>query len=135
MALKILVVDDEVDLARILQLTLESAGYEVILAYDGEEALRMALLEHPALVILDLMLPVIDGARVCSILRKDERTKSMPVIILSARNLEFERFDEPIAASLFIEKPFDSKMLLERVSGLLNCASHSKGIPPVKAAE
>jgi two-component system response regulator VicR len=120
MALKILVVDDEVHLARILQLILESAGYEVILAYDGGEALRAVRRERPALVILDFTLPVLDGSKVCRMLKADERTNSIPIIILSGRHLEPEQMEEPIAANLFIEKPFDSMMLLEYIAGLLN---------------
>jgi two-component system alkaline phosphatase synthesis response regulator PhoP len=119
MALKILVVDDEVHLAKILQFTLERAGYEVVLAYDGEEALELVKRERPALVILDLMLPVLDGYKVCGKLKGDDRTKSIPVIILSARDLSREPIEEPITANLFIEKPFNSENLLERISDLL----------------
>jgi DNA-binding response OmpR family regulator len=119
MAPKILIADDEVHLARILQLTLERAGYETIVAYDGEEALKKTREEHPELVILDLMLPLLDGYKVCRRLKCDEGTKSIPVIILSARDLSRAELDEPMMADLFMEKPFNSTVLLERISNLL----------------
>jgi len=93
MARKILIVDDEVHLVKILQLTLERAGY--------------------------LMLPVLDGWKVCRMLKSDELTKSIPVIILSASDLARAEIDEPISADLFMEKPFNSTVLLDGISSLL----------------
>ena len=117
---KILIVDDEVHLARILQFTLEHAGYNVYTAYDGKEALEVLKQEHPDLVILDLMLPIIDGYKVCNQLKNDDEFKDIPVIILSARNLDAEELDEPISADLFIEKPFNTAILIKKVSELLS---------------
>ncbi|MGD1048910.1 MAG: response regulator [Candidatus Krumholzibacteriaceae bacterium] len=119
MAPKILIADDEVHLVKILQLTLERAGYETIAAYDGGEALKKAREEHPGLVILDLKLPVLDGYKVCRMLKSDELTKSIPVIILSARDLARAEIDQSIAADFFMEKPFNSTALLDRISSLL----------------
>jgi DNA-binding response OmpR family regulator len=119
MAIKILVVDDEIHIARILKLTFERAGYEVVLAHDGREALDMVQRERPALVILDLQLPVIDGRTVCAAIKKDERTRTIPVVILSAGDLSAERAAGQLAADLFIEKPFNTASLLDRISGLL----------------
>ena len=123
MSRKILIVDDEVHLARILQFTLEKAGYEVVTAYDGREALDRAEKDRPDLVILDLMLPVIDGYKVCNILKTNEDFRDVPIIILSARDLEQERLEEPLNADLFIEKPFNSIELIERISELLGKGS------------
>lgn len=119
MAQKILIVDDEVHLAKILQLTLEHAGHETVLAYDGKEALELLDEEAPDLVILDLMLPLLDGYKVCNIMKSNELTKDIPVIILSARDLSRTRLEEPITADCFMEKPFSSEVLLERIAELL----------------
>jgi two-component system alkaline phosphatase synthesis response regulator PhoP len=116
---KILIVDDEVHLARILQFTLEHAGYDVSVAFDGKEALDALEKEVPGLIVLDLMLPVIDGYKVCNIVKNDERYKSIPVIILSARNFEREEFEEPFEADLLMEKPFNTENLLLEISRLL----------------
>ncbi|HEY5132893.1 MAG TPA: response regulator [Candidatus Krumholzibacteriaceae bacterium] len=119
MARKILIADDEVHLVKILQLTLERAGYEAIVAYDGAEALKKAQEERPDLVIFDSLLPVLDGWKVCRMLKSDELTKSIPVIILSASDLARAEIDEPISADLFMEKPFNSTVLLDGISSLL----------------
>lgn len=116
---KILIVDDEVHLARILQFTLEHAGFEVRTAFDGKEALEQAKKERPDLVILDLMLPIIDGYKVCNILKNDEEFKTVPIIILSARDLSREDLEEPISADLYMEKPFNTGTLIEKISELL----------------
>ena len=126
MSEKILIVDDEVHLARILQFTLEKAGYEVVTAYDGKEALDRAVEQRPDLVILDLMLPVLDGYKVCNILKTNEDFRDVPVIIVSARDLEQERLEEPLNADLFIEKPFNSIELIERISELLGNRSRKQ---------
>ncbi len=119
MAAKILVVDDEMHLAKIIQLTLEHAGYEAVLAYDGKEALEMVRRERPALVILDLMLPVLDGYKVCNIIKGDDESKDIRVIILTGRDLSREQIDEPLGADLVIMKPFNSTFLVEKISELL----------------
>jgi two-component system sensor histidine kinase/response regulator len=128
MAGTILIVDDEIHLAKIIQLTLEHAGYETLLAFDGEEALEMVRSSRPALVILDLMLPVLDGYKVCNRIKDEEATKYIPVIILSARDLSTERLDEPITADLFMAKPFDSAILLKEISELLRKKPSAKAV-------
>ncbi|UCF05034.1 MAG: response regulator [bacterium] len=120
MSRKILIVDDEVHLARILQFTLEHEGYTVITAFDGKEAIEKTMHENPDLVILDLMLPILDGYRVCNILKNDDRFKKLPIIILSARDLAREPIEEPISADHFMEKPFNTGRLLAKISELLN---------------
>ncbi|MBN1885563.1 MAG: response regulator [Candidatus Krumholzibacteriota bacterium] len=120
MSSSILIVDDEVHLARILQFTLEHAGYEVHTAFDGEEALHAARKEKPDLVILDLMLPIIDGYEVCNILKGEEDFARTPVIILSARDLSSEEIAGGIRADRFMEKPFNSVVLIETIEELLS---------------
>lgn len=113
----IMIVDDEMHLARILQFTLQHAGYHVITAFDGQEALEAYEKERPDLVILDLMLPVIDGYKVCN---KIKDNGAVPVIILSARDFEKERLEEPVKADLLMEKPFNTEHLLAEIARLLS---------------
>ena len=82
---RILIIDDEADLVSVLRFGLEVEGFEVISAGDGEEGLRLAREQQPALMLLDLMLPKLDGYKVCRALKFDERYKKIPVFILSAR--------------------------------------------------
>src|SRR5690625_5839473 len=85
---KILVVDDEQPIADILKFNLEKEGYEVIVAYDGEEAINLALEEEPDLILLDIMLPKKDGNEVCREIRK---THNMPIIMLTAKDSEIDK--------------------------------------------
>ena len=80
---RILVVDDEVELVKAIQIRLEQADYEVIVAYDGQEALEKARKEKPDLIVLDLMLPKIDGYKVCRMLKFDDKYKQIPIIMLT----------------------------------------------------
>lgn len=113
-------VDDEVYLAKIIRLTLEHAGYEAVLAYDGRQALEMVEAERPDLVILDLMLPLLDGYKVCNAIKNGDATRNIPVIILTARDLARTPIEEPISANRFMEKPFNSGALLDAVAELLD---------------
>ena len=116
---KIMIVDDEMHLARILQFTREHAGYDVVTAFDGREALDSLERELPDLVILDLMLPVVDGYKICNIMKSGERFRDIPVIILSARDFGREELDEPLRADLLMEKPFNTEHLLGEIARLL----------------
>jgi DNA-binding response OmpR family regulator len=122
-----LIVDDEVHLARILQFTLEHTGYEVTTAFDGEEAIRQAREWIPDLIILDLMLPLIDGYKVCNILKRDTALGHIPIIILTARDLANENLDEPIEADLLMQKPFNSAHLIEMIETLLDGRANGDG--------
>ena len=113
---RILIVDDEADLVSVLRIGLEIEGFEVIAASDGEEGLRKAREDRPELVVLDLMLPKLDGYRVCRALKFDERYRNLPIVILSARSGEQDRrlaFD--MGADAFVTKPYDMKDLVSRV--------------------
>jgi len=81
---KILLIDDEPDVARTVEVMLQAGGYEVLLAFDGEEGCRKASTEHPDLVITDLLLPKLDGWRVCQKLKQDEQLKHIPIIMTRA---------------------------------------------------
>lgn len=117
---KILLVDDEKDLVEIIKIRLEHSGYEIVAAYDGQEALDKARNEKPDLIILDLMLPKINGYQVCSMLKLDRKYKDMPVIIFTARAQESdEKLALECGASAYITKPFDLQILLDKITELL----------------
>jgi len=117
---RILVVDDEVDLVETLTFRLEANGYQVLKAYDGQAALDMAKKDKPDLIILDLMLPKIDGYKVCRMLKFDEKYKEIPIIIFTARAQESDKkMGEEVGADTYITKPFDSQLLLAKIKELL----------------
>ena len=117
---KILVVDDETDLVEMITLRLEASDFTVIKAYDGQAGLDLARTEKPDLIILDLMLPKIDGYKVCRMLKFDEKYKNIPIIIFTARAQESDvKLGEEVGADAYITKPFDSKDLLDKISALL----------------
>jgi len=117
---KILVVDDETDLVEMITLRLEAGDFIVIKAYDGQAGLDLARTEKPDLIILDLMLPKIDGYKVCRMLKFDEKYKNIPIIIFTARTQESDvRLGEEVGADAYITKPFDSDILLNKIKQLL----------------
>jgi len=117
---KILVVDDEVALVEILKMRLEVKGYEVITAYDGPEALEKSRSESPDLILLDLMLPKLDGYRVCKMLKFDEKYQDIPIIMLTALAQESDKkLGLEIGADLYMTKPFESDQLMAAIEKLL----------------
>lgn len=118
---RILIIEDVPEVLRGLVIRLERAGYEVITATDGEDGLKKARDENPDLVLLDLMLPKMDGYKVCRLLKFDEDYQHIPVLILSARAMERDRargFET--GADAYITKPYDSKTLLTTIERLLD---------------
>ena len=123
---RILIVDDEADLVSVLRIGLEIEGFEVIAASDGEEGLKKAREERPDLVVLDLMLPKLDGYRVCRALKFDERYRGLPIVILSARSGEQDRrlaFD--MGADAFVTKPYDMAALVKLIRARLRAPSRT----------
>lgn len=117
---KILLVDDEHDLVETVTFRLEANGYKVIPAYDGQEALDKARKEKPDLIILDLMLPKMDGYKVCAMLKRDQRYMKIPIIMFTARAQESdEKLGKEVGAEAYITKPFDPKVLLAKIGELL----------------
>ena len=114
MAKKILVVDDEFNVVKLLELILKDKGYEVIVAADGSEALEKTYKEKPDLIILDVMLPKIDGYEVCSKLRADENFKDLPVVLLTGLGMDIKKGME-LGAVSYIGKPFNVEVLLKIV--------------------
>jgi two-component system, OmpR family, phosphate regulon response regulator PhoB len=116
---KVLVIEDDRALAEVLSYNLKAAGYEVLVATDGQDGLLQAQIKSPDIVILDLMLPVIDGLDVCRRLRADSSTKELLIVMLTAKA---EESDELIGFSLgaddYVTKPFSVKVLLERIKAL-----------------
>jgi len=117
---RILVVDDEEDILSVLKFRLEANDYEVLLASDGQEGLNKARTEKPDLIILDLMLPKIDGYKVCRMLKFDENYKSIPIIMFTARaEQKDEDLGKEMGADAYIIKPFEPEILLEKIRELL----------------
>ncbi len=117
---RILVVDDEIYIVHILEFTLTMEGYEVLTASDGEEALRRVEQDRPDLVVLDIMMPKVDGYEVCRRLREDEEFRTLPVILLSAKGRPIDRETGlEVGADDYIVKPFSPRRLLEKIRDLL----------------
>ena len=113
---RILIVDDEPDLLTVLRFGLEAAGFEVVQASDGEQGLALARQVMPDLMILDLMLPRMDGYKVCRALKYDERYKHIPIFILSARSAEQDKqLALSMGADAFVTKPYDMRDLIGRI--------------------
>jgi len=117
---RILIVEDDRSLSEVLAYNLRNEGYEITLAYDGQDGLTRARLNPPDLLVLDIMLPVVDGMDVCRRLRAEAATRDVLILILTAKA---EELDELVGFSLgaddFVTKPFSVKVLLERVKALL----------------
>ena len=117
---RILLVDDEPDLVQMISLRLKSVGYEVVTACDGQEALEQVKQTKPDLLILDLMLPKLDGYKVCRLLKFDERTKGLPILIFTARAQEQDiKLASECGADAYLTKPFEAKVLLGKLQELL----------------
>ncbi|TAK97002.1 MAG: response regulator transcription factor [Verrucomicrobia bacterium] len=117
---KILIVDDEPETVELVEFNLKQAGYDVATATDGEEALVKAKAQLPALVVLDLMLPEIDGMEVCKLLRRDPNTAGVPIIMLTAKAGEIDRvLGLELGADDYLTKPFSPRELVLRVKKIL----------------
>ena len=117
---KILVVDDEVDLVETIRFPLEAEGYTVLVSYNGEDALNQARKEIPDLILLDLMLPKLDGYKICRLLKFDTRYKHIPILMLTAKTQEKDKIlGMETGADEYITKPFDIDELLKKVRSYL----------------
>jgi two-component system phosphate regulon response regulator PhoB len=117
---QILIVEDDRSLAEVLEYNLRQDGYETLVANNGQDGLRQAKLRSPDLVVLDLMLPLVDGLEICRRLRADPVTRNILVLMLTAKT---EETDEVVGFSVgtddYVAKPFSVKVLLERIRALL----------------
>ncbi len=124
---EILIVEDNPQTVKLVKFILEKSKYSTISAKDGEEGLQMARERKPDLIILDLMLPGIDGYQVCEALKADPNTKEIPVIVLTALDtgVDFEKALEK-KADWYITKPFEAQHLLKRVDYLIEKRKEKK---------
>lgn len=123
MGKKILIVDDELNILTMVEARLTGNGYDVITASDGQEGLAKARAENPDLIILDIMLPKLDGYKVCRMLKFDEQHKHIPIILLSARTQESDQeVGKQQGADAYITKPFQQEVLLGKIKELLKVA-------------
>jgi two-component system alkaline phosphatase synthesis response regulator PhoP len=117
---KVLVVDDELYILHILDFSLGAEGYEVITAENGEQAIEKARNEQPDLVVLDVMMPKIDGYEACRKLKQDPEMKDVPVILLTAKGRDIDRkLGLEVGADDYITKPFSPSKLIEKIGSFL----------------
>jgi diguanylate cyclase (GGDEF)-like protein len=132
MAEKILVVDDDPDIAQFMQVTLTRAGYEVAVAHDGREALEAVDAHRPDLVLLDVMLPSIDGFEVAHELRRRSRLAGMAIIVVTARGLAEDRLRGlSLGVDDYVVKPFEPDILLARVRAALRRLTEMRSLSPL----
>lgn len=130
----ILVVDDEPDIVEIIQYNLEKSGFDVIVASDGPVALEKARDETPDLIVLDLMLPGLEGTDVCRILKQDERTRSIPILMLTAKSEEIDRIiGLELGADDYVVKPFSPREIALRIRNILRRRIAPETPGPVRA--
>ena len=127
---KVLVVDDDRNICELLRLYLEKEGYTVLLAYDGEQALATYEDGHPDILILDIMMPKLDGWQVCREIRKKS---DVPIIMLTAKG---ETFDKVLGLELgaddYVVKPFEAKEIVARIKAVLRRTGSAQAVPEVK---
>jgi len=117
---KVLVVDDEEYIQHILNFSFGAEGYEVITAADGEEAVTVARSEKPDIIVLDIMMPKMDGYEACKQIKADPQTQNIPVILLTAKGREVDRkLGAEAGADDYVVKPFSPGRLIERVEGFI----------------
>lgn len=120
MSKKILIVDDEQDLVDMVSIRLEAAGFEIITASDGLEGLNKAKAENPDLIILDVMMPKMDGNKVCGLLKADARYKKIPIIMFTARVQDAVRkLSQELGADAFMNKPLNPQEMMDHIKKLL----------------
>jgi two-component system phosphate regulon response regulator PhoB len=126
--LRILVVEDEPAVAELLRVGLEAEGFEVLKAEDGLECLKKIRSQKPSLVILDVMLPRIDGFKVCRLLKFDKSTQDIPIILCSARSSDADRErGRHAGADHYVVKPFEKEDLLAIIKHLVSQCVCTKG--------
>jgi len=119
----ILIVEDEKDIVKMLDYNLKKEGFKILTAHDGEDALDEASTKHPDLILLDLMLPGIDGLEVCKELKSERKTASIPVIMLTAKSQESDKVvGLELGADDYVTKPFSPRELIARIKAILRRA-------------
>ncbi len=127
MAQKILIVDDEEDIRELISFNLSAIGFQTIEAENGKDAIKLAQSSNVDLILLDLMLPIIDGLEVCRILKKDNKTANIPIIMLTAKSEESDvLIGLELGADDYITKPFSPKILIARIRTILRRTTNSQ---------
>ncbi|MDP3012613.1 MAG: response regulator [Candidatus Subteraquimicrobiales bacterium] len=122
---KILIADDEPDILRLIKFILEKRGFEVFAASDGERAFRIALDICPDLIVLDVLMPNLNGVEVCQKLKKNEKTRNIPVVMLSAKSQGSEiKYGLEAGAADYIPKPFNTEDFVKRITSLIDGIIH-----------
>ena len=117
---KVLLVDDEPGIQVVISARLASKGYEVLVAKDGQEGLNLARTESPDIVLLDLMLPKLDGYKVCRMLKFDKAFENIPIVIFSAKGSDADKkLAEQVGADAYLVKPFDMELFTQTIQRLL----------------
>jgi CheY-like chemotaxis protein len=120
---KILIADDEIYMLRLLEMTFKKGGYAIVSCRDGQEALAKASSESPQLIVLDIMMPGLDGLDALRQLKIDPATRDIPVVVLSAKGHSLTKVEAELAgAVLFLAKPFSPNQLLGEVQKILTAA-------------
>jgi len=132
---KILLVEDDADIVELLSFNLKRAGFAVGTASEGVEGLKKARSLLPDLILLDIMLPELDGFAVCEILKRDPGTASIPIVILTAMSSQLARYTGlSCGANDYITKPFSTKALLSKIEDILTQRSATKKLAESRAA-
>lgn len=133
---RILIIEDERGLVQSLNWYFSREGYETHVAQDGQEGLKKAQMLLPDVVLLDVMLPGLDGLTVCRELRAGERTRDIPIIMITAKSEETDQIDGfARGADDYVTKPFNNKILLQRIKALLRRVDHQNDIDPDEILE
>ncbi|MFA4991146.1 MAG: response regulator transcription factor [Candidatus Omnitrophota bacterium] len=129
---KILIVEDAKDIVKMLEYNLEKEGFKTISARNGEDALDSAIKETPNLILLDLMLPGMDGLEVCKTLKKDARASSIPIIMLTAKSQEADKvIGLELGADDYMTKPFSPRELIARIKAVLRRVKEKDSLPEI----
>ena len=125
---KILIIEDDRSLAGVMEYNFANAGYDVFCAHDGQDGVNQARSKHPDLILLDLMIPVLDGVEVCKLLRADSATRETPIVMVTAKSEETDQLiGYSVGADDYIVKPFSVRVLLEKVKTLLRRRERMQG--------
>jgi len=129
---KILIVEDEKDIVKMLDYNLKKEGFRTLSVHDGEDALDAVSREHPDIIILDLMLPGMDGLEVCKRLKNDTKTASIPIIMLTAKSQESDKVvGLELGADDYVTKPFSPRELIARIKAVLRRMKEKDKLPEV----
>jgi CheY-like chemotaxis protein len=133
---KIMIVDDDIDTLRLVGMMLESEGFDIIAANNGQRAISLARTEAPDLIILDIMMPELDGYAVTSQLRQERTTRSIPILIFTAKTgMDDKMLGLELGADVYLTKPISTRELLSQVNGMLSPSDESNQPPPVQESK